>query len=331
MSPPAPWALPARYSSWTWAFSQASATCKSQRNRLDKGHQRQETANTELKPARASRCRGHFGQGFPPLVVARSVPTRQAVCQPVDDGSDLRLSRPSSRRNRCCATAYGSLAGGRGRVHNPRGGGIRPFGRLFQLFNRWRRYARPRKSKVLRLTSELRWCNPLALTCVPPSESCFRWRSYKMGQVTSTGMCNTAVSRVSPAVAKHGRVGLTSSYFAPVHQRLKKRQQLLFLRPRESIELLRRFLGLASVEGDACSSVVARPSCRYGPESRTPHSGGVRHSWAVAQRRAVFSPGALTNSCLPVQGCWAADWAGRCRTTSQHHQARPHVVQQEVL
>src|SRR5438552_17856996 len=28
----------------------------------------------------------------------------------------------------------------------------------------------------------------------------------------------------------------------------------------------------------ACSSVVARPSCRYGAESATPHKGGVRHS-----------------------------------------------------
>src|SRR2546421_7281914 len=47
----------------------------------------------------------------------------------------------------------------------------------------------------------------------------------------------------------------------------------------------------------ACSSVVARPSCRYGPASRTPHSGGVRHSWAVATTAGCVFAGDFTTSC----------------------------------
>src|SRR2546421_10837462 len=47
----------------------------------------------------------------------------------------------------------------------------------------------------------------------------------------------------------------------------------------------------------ACSSVVARPSCRYGPESRTPHSGGVRHSCAVATTAGCRFLGGLAAPC----------------------------------
>src|SRR5437870_3001901 len=40
----------------------------------------------------------------------------------------------------------------------------------------------------------------------------------------------------------------------------------------------------------ACTRVWARPSWRYGPESRNPHSGGVLHSRRLAPRRARGAP-----------------------------------------
>ena len=71
-----------------------------------------------------------------------------------------------------------------------------------------------------------------------------------------------------------------------------------------------------------------RPSCRYGPESRMPHSGGVRHSWRVAATIRLRA-----SSLVWVRRDGPHRRSSRtigCRIRARVTQARAHVMQEQV-